>query len=306
MANSLLFKSLVAYQFTQPYLFDALVLEEKLQAQRFSGCGEQDISSYGWAPAQGKHSTALVHEADGCFLICAAHEEKIIPPAVIAELLEERIDEIEAREDRKVFSKERRQIRDEIFITLLPRAFSKKKYTLAYIDQKNGLLMVNASTFNQAELLSSHLRQSLGSLPVTNPNVKWPPAVPLTDWLGGQSASPWFELGDTCELREPGDEGGTIIVRNEDLTSEEIAQHLQSGKQVSNLAVTWKDQLSVKLCDDLRMTNLKFTDQFSEKLDEIESDNYEQYQDATFRIMAGTLSGFMKDHRTAFGWKAES
>ena len=306
MAKSLLFKNLVVYQFTQPFPLSAAELETKLEEKCFNGCGEHDFSSFGWTSALSKNSKNFVHEGNDCLLICATHEEKIIPSSVVADLVEERIAEIEDQQSRTVYSKERRFIRDDIVASLLPRAFSRKKYTQAYIDVTSGLLVVNASSFNQAKELTSFFRQTLGSLPVVSLPVKDVPAFRMTNWLSGDETIPdSYILGDFCELRDYGnlrDEKGVVIARHEDLESDAITEHLASGKAVSKLGIKWKDQLSVRLCDDLRFTQLTFSDEFKEKLDEVESDNHQQELATTFQIMTGTLRRFLTDHKQAFRW----
>ena len=57
----------------------------------------------------------------------------------------------------------------------------------------------------------------------------------MTQWLSGKQPLPSsFELGEECELREPGDEGGQVKVSRQELMSEETEVHLsgwQAGQQ---------------------------------------------------------------------------
>ena len=182
-APSLLFKNLIIYRFTQPFTLSGMELEEKLDESRFRPCGSQDMTTYGWVGALGKTSKALVHENNDCLLFCAAKEEKILPASVINDAVQERVEQIEQEQDRQVFSKERRTIKDDIILELLPKAFTRQKFTRAYIDRRNGWLVVNASSFRQAEDLTSHLRKCLGSLPITLPAVKNRPGSAMTEWL---------------------------------------------------------------------------------------------------------------------------
>ena len=198
--SSIRFKNLVVYKLTQPFTLNGMQLEEKLQEKRFRSCGSQDFSTYGWVPAVGRKATALVHEAAGALLICAMHEEKILPTSVVNDALEEKIEQIEQEQDRQVFRKERRSLKDDVIMELLPKAFTKQKATLAYIDVTNGWLVINASSFRQAEELTSCLRECLGSLAVINIPLKNAPSFKMTDWLTTHTLPRWFQTGPHLQI----------------------------------------------------------------------------------------------------------
>ena len=89
------FKNLQLYRFTRPFEHDADSLEKMLQSHLFSPCGSQEMSKFGWISPLGKHAEVLVHEAQGQMLLCAKKEEKVLPAAVIKDMLQEKIDEMD-------------------------------------------------------------------------------------------------------------------------------------------------------------------------------------------------------------------
>ncbi|WP_410965022.1 recombination-associated protein RdgC, partial [Salmonella sp. SAL04286] len=89
--------------------------------------------------------------------------------------LKEKVDEIEAQQMRKVYKKERDQLKDEIVQTLLPRAFIRRSSTFAAIAPSLGLILVDSASAKKAEDLLSTLREALGSLPVRPLSVKVAP-----------------------------------------------------------------------------------------------------------------------------------
>lgn len=284
------FKNLIFYRFTQPFTTSVEELEEQLRQKRFRSCGSQDMSTYGWVPPLGKHSELLTHAGNGFMLVAARKEEKILPASVIKEVLEERVEQIELEQDRQVFSKEKKALKDDVLMELLPKAFSRCQNTFAYIDPAKGWLVVDASSFKKAEELTSCLRECLGSLPIMNPPLKNMPSHAMTRWLAGEIPLPdKLLLGDECELREPGDEGGQVKVSKQELVGEEVDVHLQAGKQVSKMALIWNDALSFLLGDDLVIRKLKFTDTIQEQLDEINAETAAEQFDADFSIMTLTL-----------------
>ncbi len=300
------FKNLIFYRFTQPFQTTAEELEERLQQKRFRSCNSQDMSSYGWVAPLGKHSDMLTHAGNGFIMVAARKEEKILPASVIKDVLEEKIELIELEQDRQVFSKEKKTLKDDVIMELLPKAFSRCQTTFAYIDPAKGWLIVDASSFKKAEELTSCLRECLGSLPIVNPPLKNMPSHSMTRWLAQDTPMPdRLVLGDECELREPGDEGGQVKVSRQELVGEEVEVHLQAGKQVSKMALIWHDSLSFVLGDDLVIRKLKFTDSIQEQLDQVNAETAAEQFDADFALMTLTLQQMIEELMESLGGMSE-
>lgn len=286
------FKNLAIYRFTEPFTLSAEALEQKLQQHPFRPCGSHDEFSFGWTAPLGNASEILVHANNGFLMICAKKQEKVIPTPVINEMLQERIVDIEEREARKLPSKERTRIKDELIFELLPRAFSFSRRTFAYIDSQGGWLIVDAASAKKAEDLLSNLRKSIGSLPVVPIGAGIKPAGVMTGWLLNHDTPNDVAIADECELRSPEEEGGIIRCKRHDLALPEIKNHLDNGKQVIKLALNWADRLSFVLDESLTVKRLKFLDLIQEQAADIETfDDIEQF-DADFSIMSAELAQF--------------
>ncbi|WP_066018649.1 recombination-associated protein RdgC [Endozoicomonas atrinae] len=287
------FKNLNVYQFTEDFTLTGEALEEALrQNGAFIPCGPQDMSRYGFVSALGHRTEALVHQNNACMLIRARKEEKILPNEVINEKLAEKIEQIEQNEDRQVFAKEKKCIKEDIVMELLPQAFTRSKYTHAYIDLVRNLLIVNGSA-KQAEELTSKLREALGSLPVLPPQTKTFPATCMSDWLKTQELPRPLLLGDQCELREPGEEGAHLKAKQFDLINGSIEPHLKDGMLVCSLLLTWQDSLTFTLNENLRLTGMTMTDVLLAERDETETDTKLEALDADFALMTGTFRKFL-------------
>ncbi|MEH6471691.1 MAG: recombination-associated protein RdgC [Halopseudomonas sp.] len=284
------FKNLVFYRFTRPFDLDAEALTEQLEQHRFGPCRAQELSRYGWTSPMAKLSDQLVHSGNGCLLLCAQKEEKILPASVIRDYLTERVELIETEQDRKVRKKEKDDLKDEIIIDLLPKAFSRYQHTHAYIDPKQGLLVVDASSAKRAEELCSHLRQTLGSLPVSIPALNQAPTSVMTSWLLEEQAMPaGFELGDESELKDPSENGAILRCKQQDLLGDEIRPHLDAGKLAVKLALGWRDSCRMILSDDLILRRLKFSDTLLDQAaDEGAADAAAAF-DADFFLLTETL-----------------
>lgn len=296
------FKNLVFYRFTRSFELDAETLEQKLSEQAFSPCRSQDQSRYGWSAPMLKLSEQLVHSANGAMLICAQKEEKILPASVIKDQLSEKVEQIETEQDRKVRKKERDDLKDEIIMTLLPKAFSRYQRTLAYIDPRQGLLIVDASSAKRAEDLCSHLRQTLGSLPVSIPALNNAPAAIMTSWLDKNEALPGgLELGEEAELKDPSENGAVLRCKQQDLLGVEIEPHLKAGKQAVKLALGWREQCCFILGEDLILRRLKFADSLLDQAADMGAEDAAARFDADFYLLTETLAKLLPELLDALG-----
>lgn len=286
------FKNLAIYRFTEPFTKTGEDLEQKLLEQPFRPCAGHDEFSFGWTSPLGKASDSLVYANNGFFMICAKKEEKVIPASVINEMLQERISEIEEREARKLPAKERSGIKDELIFELLPRAFSFSRNTFAYIDSAGGWIVVDAASAKKAEDLLSNLRKCLGSLPVVPIGASVKPAATMTHWLLHLDPPKDITIEDECELRSPEEEGATIRCKRHDLALPEIKNHLDNGKQVIKLALSWSDRLSFVLDENLSVKRLKFLDLIQDQVADIEAIDEVGQFDADFSIMSAELAQF--------------
>lgn len=301
------FRNARVFRFTKPFDISAEQLEEKLQADAFKPCGPQETSRQGWVPPLGKHGDQLVHSANGYHLIALRKEEKILPGPVVKEAVEEKAEAIEFEQGRKVRRKEKDEIKEQVMLEMLPKAFSKNRRSFAYLSTKDGVLVVDSGSAKQAEDLASTLRKSLGSLPVRPPAVEQAPAFTFTGWLNETIDLPsQVELGTECELKDPSEDGGVVRCKGLDLKADEIRNHLEAGMQVTKLAITWDDNVSFVLDEELGIRRLKFGETLQDQLDDVDADDAAAKFDAAFTLMTLELSRLIPGLLEALGGEDRS
>lgn len=301
------FRNARVFRFTKPFDITAEALEEKLQADAFKPCGPQETMRQGWVPPLGKHGELLVHSANGYHLIALRKEEKILPGPVVKEAVEERAEAIELEQSRKVRRKEKDEIKEQVMLEMLPQAFSRNRRCYAYLAPQDGVLVVDAGSAKQAEDLASTLRKTLGSLPVRPPVVEQAPAFTFTGWLNETIDLPaTIELGNECELKDPSEDGGVVRCKGLDLKADEIRNHLETGMQVTKLAVTWDNNVHLVLDEELGIRRLKFGETLQEQLDDVDVDDAVAKFDAAFTIMTLELSRMIPGLLEALGGEDRS
>jgi recombination associated protein RdgC len=300
------FKNLSIFRLTENFALTPTELEQKLEPMRFRPCGDHQEFSFGWTPPLGKSSGQLVHSANGFMMICGKKEEKVLPAAVVNELFQEKILEIEDQQGRKLAKKERATIKDELIFELLPKAFTFSRKIYAYIDSNGGWLVVDAASAKSAEDLLSMLRKCLGSLPALPLNTMQKPSAIMTEWLMTNQVPDDITIEDECELHSPEEEGGIIRCKRHDLALPEIKNHLDTGKLVIKLAISWADRIAFILDENLAIKRLRFLDMIQDQVADIETENEAERFDADFSIMSMELSNFMPRLLELFGGENKS
>lgn len=295
------FKNLCVFRLTEGFPLTPEQLAQKLEEMRFRPCAPHQEFSFGWTAPLGRSSQELVHGSNGFLMLCGKKEEKVLPAAVVNDMVQEKILETEELQARKLSKKERSAIKDELIFELLPKAFSFSRKTYAYIDPKGAWLIVDAASAKNAEDLLGNLRKCLGSLPAVPVNTIEKPVAVMTQWLLDNSAPDDVIVEDECELRSPEEAGGIIRCKRHDLALPEIKNHLDSGKQVIKLAINWADRLAFVIDEHLAIKRLRFLELVQDQVADIEAEGEAERFDADFSIMSLELANFLPRLLELFG-----
>ncbi|EWH08886.1 recombination associated protein [Catenovulum agarivorans DS-2] len=286
------FKNALLYRFTSPFEFSAEQLEEKLKEFEFTPCLKSEMSSIGWTKALHPKAHTLVHSAGAYHLLSLKKQEKVLPASVVKELLEEKLEQIEQAEGRKVKGKEKQNLKEELIHTLLPQAFSKSSCVRAAIFAESGWILVEAGSAGKAEEFLAYLRKCLGTLPVVPPETDGATMLTFDEWMKGNHPSD-FTLGTEVELKDFAEDEGVLRCKNLALDSEDLLNHLNNGKHVTKIAVDWQETLSCILCDDMAIKRIKFSDVVKEQNEDVTDEDKLARLDADFALMCGELDKFV-------------
>ncbi|CAI1536488.1 Recombination-associated protein rdgC [Serratia marcescens] len=295
------FKNALIYRLSRNV--DLSGMEEKLAAFVFTPCGSQDMAKTGWVAPIGD---ALVHTANGQHLLVVQREEKILPREVIQTELNKKVAKLEAEQHRRLKKSEKDALKDEVLHSLIPRAFSKHHKTQIWINERAGLIVVDAASAKRAEDTLALLRKSLGSLPVVPLTMENPIELTVTEWVRSGQPPAGFILQDEAELKAVLEEGGIIRCKKQELVGDEIATNLQAGKLVTKLALSWQDRIDFVLSDDGALKKLKFSDALLAQNDDIDREDYAQRFDADFILLTGELATLITNLSAALGGESNA
>src|ERR1700677_3178949 len=286
------FKNTKIYKFTEAFTLPSELINAKLETHPFRPCCSIEACSEGFVPPNGKEDAALAYTANGFTPFCLKHEEKVIPSSVIQEQLDAKITEIKDK-GGKVSKKDKESFKEEIIHTLTSRAFSKTSKTFAYIDPAEGLLIIDTSSNSKAESFMVSLRKALGSLKVEIPKVQDIQLL-LTDWVKKNDYPPEFTIGDNGVLTDP-KEGGTVRCNHKSFFTSEFEALIAEGCLISELGMSYQEQLSFTLKEDFSLKSIKFLEMIQDQSKDVHTETAAERFDADFTIMTETLRGLFKD-----------
>ncbi|RPE81827.1 recombination associated protein RdgC [Vulcaniibacterium tengchongense] len=281
----MLFRNLTLFRFPTSTKFDDL--DAGLDECQLKPVGLFELSSRGFISPFGRDAEALSHRQGDALWLAVGGEDKILPGSVVNDLLQKKLAEIEQKEGRKPGGRTRKRIKDELIADLLPRAFVKPSRTDALVDLGHGVVAVDTSSRKSGENVVSEIRRALGSFPALPLNAEVAPRAVLTGWVAGEPLPDGLSLGDECELRDPADRAARVRIDSMELNSDEIAKHLESGKQVTRLALNLDDHVSFVLGEDLIVRKFKLLDGAVDELEATERNDLRAELDARFVLMAG-------------------
>lgn len=258
------FKQLTIYSLNKDKLPDLETLANKLQEAAFKPCMGLDWDSIGFSSPV-SFSSEMVFPAQNTWRIALKKEEKVLPAAVVRDILDEKINEIREIEGRNVGRKEKIELKENITDDLLPRAFTKSSKTEAILDRQYGFLLINQANSNRAEMLLTKLRDALGGLEAKLPRTQQSPGSLMTEWLLQGSAAGHFELDSDCELKGLGDAAPVVRISHQDLTAEEVINLVKNGKIVTQLGLCWQDRVRFVLTQDFTLKRIQFLDVIQEE-----------------------------------------
>lgn len=291
------FKQIQIFQLNFSIQFSPNALAEKLEPLAFNPCMPSMPSSMGWVSPLDEEHAPLSRGLNGCMMFCLQIEEKILPASVVTQTLKEKIKQIEQAEARKVRQKEKLSFKDEVTITLLPRAFSKYTRIYAYIDTRNNWLILNSTSPAKTELFISMFKKSLGD-GICSVDVIKPSSI-FTQWLKDKNYPQEFSIEKSCVLQDPDQQNRMIRCQQQDLFAPSIQSLVKDGCEAIQIALCWQDKINFVIAADFALRSIRLSDDdIAEIQDEMETKD--QKFDADFIMMTEMYAGLINDLLNVF------
>ncbi len=293
---------MIVYRIAPQWQVGLEQVEEALNKAVFMECGATQERSFGFVPPRGEAHGPLAESVGGQWILRFMVEAKVLPGSVLARRVNEKAERIEQETGRKPGKKEKRDLKDEAKLDLLPMAFTKQGSTWVWMDPQARTLVLDTSSQARADEVVSTLVELLPTgFAVALLSTQTSPQAAMSHWLKEQEPPVGFTVDRECELKAADEEKAVVRYARHPLDIEEVQAHIAGGKLPTKLALTWDDRVSFMLTEGLQLKKVSFLDTVFE--DKAADDGG---FDTDVAIATGELSKLIPDLIEALGGEAES
>ena len=292
------FKNLRIFRLSPSWSCTADTLEAAIEKQAFKPGGSQEMQSLGWV--RPSENSGLVHDVNGQFLLSLRAEKKLLPSTVINQVAKAKAQDIEEQQGFKPGRKQMKDIKEQVTIELLPKAFSIYRDTRVWMDTRNHWLVIDAAAAAKSDEVLGMLAKAIESFPIAPLFVEQSPAAAMTNWLITDEPPSGFSIDQDTELKSTNENGSAIRYVRQSIEIDDVRKHVQAGKQCTRLALTWADRVSFTLTEGLDIKRVNPLDVLKEGQDGSAHNDAEQF-DSDFTLMTGELSRMVTELVEALG-----
>ena len=255
-----MFKNMTMYRIAESWQGDLQLLEDALQKTVFEDCGATQERSVGWVPPRGEQHGALVESVAGQWVMRFMSQSKLLPASVLNDKVREKAAHISKTEGRNPGKKEKRELKDEAKLDLLPMAFTKQGSMWVWIDPQARTLVLDTSAQGRADEVVTLLVEGLPGFALALLDTQTSPAAAMAHWLMTQEPPTGFSADRETELKACDESKAVVRYARHPLDIDEVRKHVQHGKRPTKLAMTWDDRVSFVLTEGLQIKNITLLD----------------------------------------------
>lgn len=292
-----MFRNLRYYRLDCVWPDSEKVLSQNLEKAGFEPCGPLTERSSGWEPITPDTSDMLARRVSGADLIKMRSQSRVLPPSVIKEELETRVEQFRQRMQEMPNPREKRRLKAEARDELLPKALLKSDRIWGYVELKEKVLGIDIAQDSAAERFIRRLQASIDGFDFAPLRYSRPVDELLTR-IFFEDAPRQFALGRECRMKDPGDSGSIVRWTDFDLSDPTIRNHVANGMHLTHLAIEYDNVMSCVLDENGVISKLRFIGMDDDSFDH--SDPIARL-DAEFVLVTGTMRRLLGDLRKLLG-----
>lgn len=295
-----MFKNATIFRISDNWASTLPQIEEQLRDAAFTECEPTQQQSTGWiAPREA--NGVLAESVAGELILKLRTDFRKVPPDVLNKHVDDLADRIEHATGRKPGRKERKELKEQALLDLLPHAFTKTTTTLVWIDRANRMLVIDSASSSRVDAVVTALVKTLEGLAVSHVVPDHSPAGSMAFWLQTGEPPYGFSVDRECELKSQDEMKSVVRYGRHPLDTDEIKKHITSGKIPTKLALTWRGRISFVLTDTMVLKKLSLLDVVMEGV--VPNDANKAF-DANVAIFTGELKPLFADLLDGLGGEA--
>lgn len=293
------FNNIIVYPLQTPFTKNPEEIQQALEDYHLKPCPPHARQSQGWISLFDQIDKKLFN-IEGCYLLAAAKESRLLPPSIIQTVLNEKKRAFELTHQKSMRRAEILQLKEDIEFDLLPKAFCLQKKDYLYIDTVCQYLVIHSASANKASEIIALLTKTLGSLAATPLNLEANLNDLFSLWLSDpQSLPSGLTLQKKCVLVNSKDDKSQYNCKDIEQNKEEILTLIQQGYTVTSLELSWLDRIKFTLTEECLIKRIQSMDTLEETFDDHRLLETEQEKlAANFTLFAGEMRGLIAFLRT--------
>lgn len=257
-----MFKAATIFQF--PTGMDFSLLEDQCASCSVREPGPQELGTVGFL--RSPLGMYVERTDDGSLALTVQYQDRLLPSDAVNREITKRIKAIEDTEGRTPGGRMRRQLKEDVILEMLPHAFIRSRNVNVILNPERGLCFVSTPARKLAEGTVGQLRYAMGSFPALplNAEISVPSVLVTiaTDAHEGRGYTIYNELEATDTLLWlEGSSKETAKLKEVELTSEEVAKHLEFGMLPVRMSMMYGAFLTFVFGNDLVLRSMKIIDE---------------------------------------------
>lgn len=250
-------------------------LEPHLSEHILQACPPHTRMSFGWKTFANQELSQSIHDYHLCLF---GKEERILPSAVIQNLLDKKTLELNQNRGYPVKRHEKQQLKQDLEFEMLPKAFCVQKKVGLLFDSKRQRLYIESTSPQQIEMILAFIHKTIGQgIEITQISAKDDLLELWMGWLFNRKNLPHFlELSDRMQWVDSDNHRKQIRCQGYDWEEDSVNDWLKKGLIPQELSFTWREKLQFSLTPKFIFKRVQALPSLQEELDANEIDSQDE------------------------------
>lgn len=303
-----IFNNLLMYRITSPLTaihrhddLNAALAEKAARLPTF-----QELLAVGFNEMMGEEDTYVEQVNASTMLLAVNFAERMLPGKIVRQRVAARVKEIEEGEQRKVYAREKQQLKDSVIAEMLPHTFIDQK--VIHVLIQGPYIIIDTTSAKKGEEILCLLREALGSLGVRPVTVENTPIQTYTDWFTGREKPEKFYLTGDFKAISNDDEIDSLNGKGTSPETEGLSELVEEyGRRVVVLGLSWEtgtnESLTFNVNEMLGIKGVKWPDSIIDMAAADAGEDANKYTmfRATILLLATEIQNLMVDLLSALG-----
>ncbi len=247
-------KKFYFYQIDQVIDYDEalwLGLFERMKSVELARSEKQGL---GWSSPIGEEGPLFLHHEQGIWLNLAI-QSRNLPASTLKRQVAQKLDEL-VQMGEQLTARLKREVKEDVEAQMLTQAFVEHADIPVFMDLSAKYLLIGAGSDKQADMASSYLRKTLGSLPISLPQLQGV-SRKLTGSLSG-SIPAVFSLASQVWMQNAMLQTNKATFSGCELPDSRVSYAIEQGMVVKKLGLHFGETLRFTINEQMQISGVSY------------------------------------------------